>query len=478
MKKLLSRYNPGFLLTIIYMLQLTEYKITDYLDWINRTKNFNNVSKRNKLKFTAKAKLLFLIEVFLFVVILIIGFLLCLVGFIDRDILILAAAFLVILLYPWALSYLILIPLIIGQFFIQVPKHKRIIRQAQAIFESHKALKIAIVGSYGKTTAKEIINTVLSEGKIVAVTPGNMNTPIGVSRFAQTLTGNEEVLIIEMGEAKIGDINELCKIARPNMGIITGINEAHLSTFGTIENTVNTIYELTNFVSETNIYKNSESQILNQRISKKDKLQYNRNGLSGWTVKNIKTNIEGTEFVVEKDGRTIKFKTGLLGFHNIGIILVAVDIAANLGFTEEQIIRGVCKTTPFEHRFKPRNICGAWIIDDTYNGNSEGVAAGLAFLKQLDAKRKIYVTPGLVEHGHKTIEIHEKIGKSIAEVADVVVLMKNSTTKHILSGLTKAGYVGEIKIIDEPLHFYQNIEHFVAAGDVVLMQNDWTDNYA
>ncbi len=59
MKKLLSRYNPGFLLTIIYMLQLTEYKITDYLDWINRTKNFNNVSKRNKLKFTAKAKLLF-----------------------------------------------------------------------------------------------------------------------------------------------------------------------------------------------------------------------------------------------------------------------------------------------------------------------------------------------------------------------------------------------------------------------------------
>jgi len=120
---------------------------------------------------------------------------------------------------------------------------------------------------------------------------------------------------------------------------------------------------------------------------------------------------------------------------------------------------------------------GAWVVDDTYNGNSQGVAAGLEFLKNSGATRRIYVTPGLVEQGSKTLEVHETIGKQIAKSADIVVLMQNSVTEHILSGLHKARYNGEIVIVEQPLQFYTNLDQFVAAGDVVLMQNDWTDNY-
>jgi UDP-N-acetylmuramyl pentapeptide synthase len=126
---------------------------------------------------------------------------------------------------------------------------------------------------------------------------------------------------------------------------------------------------------------------------------------------------------------------------------------------------------------EPKKLHGAWVIDDTYNGNSDGVKAGLELLKNSKAKRRIYVTPGLVEQGGKTKQVHEAIGRQAAESADMVVLMKNSVTDFIVSGLEKAKFKGEILTIDDPLEFYTNLEHFVAAGDVVLMQNDWTDNY-
>lgn len=88
------------------------------------------------------------------------------------------------------------------------------------------------------------------------------------------------------------------------------------------------------------------------------------------------------------------------------------------------------------------------------------------------------MTPGLVEQGAKTQEVHERIGEQLAGVADVVVLMQNSVTPFVKAGLEKAGFTGKIQMVQDPLAFYSNMEHVVAAGDVVLMQNDWTDNYA
>jgi UDP-N-acetylmuramyl pentapeptide synthase len=126
----------------------------------------------------------------------------------------------------------------------------------------------------------------------------------------------------------------------------------------------------------------------------------------------------------------------------------------------------------------PRATHGAWIIDDTYNGNIDGMRAGLALLDELPAKRKIYVTPGLVDQGVETESVHVELGKLIAQSnPDRVVLMKNSVTDFISKGMEKEGYKGEVRIEQDPLNFYLNIEHFVAAGDLVLMQNDWTDNY-
>jgi UDP-N-acetylmuramoyl-tripeptide--D-alanyl-D-alanine ligase len=360
---------------------------------------------------------------------------------------------------------------------IQNPKKRRMVESAKNILANHKALKIAIAGSYGKTTAKEILRTVIGESKKVVFTPGNMNTPIGISRFVQKLNGDEEVIVFELGEEKVGDVLELCELVQPDIGIITGINEAHLSTFGTIENTISTIFELKDYLGNKTLYKNQESPLVLSKISQNDKLAFSRKGVNGWHVSNIDTDIHGMTFIAKKGDKNISAYTGLIGEYNIGIIMVAVDIADMLGLSTDQIISGIEKTKPFEHRMQPKLIHGAWVIDDTYNGNSEGVRAGLTLLDKLDAKRKVYITPGLVGQGDKTREVHEKIGQQIAKVADVVVLMQNSVTNYIIKGLEESKFNGKLVIIDDPLEFYTNLDQFIASGDLVLMQNDWTDNY-
>lgn len=470
--KLWTRYSLSYLKAVLYMLQASEYRLGDYLSWLHQTTDFQAVMKRGQLDKTTKIKLLAVALWLLALIILTVAIALVAAG----GWLILAGVVL-LLITPWILAYGIVVPLWLGQVLIQRPKERQLIATAKQTLSRHSATRIAIAGSFGKTTAKEVLATVLGEAKKVAATPGNMNTMIGTSRFIESLSGDEEIIIFELGESHVGDVAELCDLVRPDIGIITGINEAHLATFGTIDKTIATIFELRDYLGDKPLYKNLESELVRQNIEAGDALAYGQYGVNGWQVSDVKTSLHGTEFCVEKGSQTIWARSGLIGNHNIGILTAAIDLATSFGLSPTEIAEGLKKIQPFEHRMKPRQIHDAWVIDDTYNGNIEGVAAGLKLLKQLPAKRRVYVTPGLVEQGSATKQIHEKMGRLIAEATDVVVLMQNSVTDYISAGLQEAGFKGRVMLIEEPLEFYTNLEHFVAAGDVVLMQNDWTDNY-
>jgi UDP-N-acetylmuramoyl-tripeptide--D-alanyl-D-alanine ligase len=155
-----------------------------------------------------------------------------------------------------------------------------------------------------------------------------------------------------------------------------------------------------------------------------------------------------------------------------------VAVALRLGLSDEQIRAGVARTVAFEHRMQARHLGGAWILDDTYNGNIEGMRAGLELLKTLPGNRKIYVTPGLVDQGTETEAVHQELGRLIANAKpDRVVLMQNSATKYIQTGLDAGNYDGEVSIETNPLEYYTNLEHFLANGDAVMLQNDWPDSY-
>lgn len=477
MKYFWTRYVAVYPQALLYMLQNTDYRLKDYLSWYHRTSDFRTVMKRRALERTQKIKLLSIglwtIWGFVNILAAVFVFLAITTAMSLWGLLALGS----LLALPFVLAYGIVVPLYIGRRLIQKPREKKMIASARAVFEKHTGTRIAIVGSYGKTTAKEVIATVLSEGLRVAATPGNMNTAIGISRFAMKLKGNEDVLVVEFGEEKVGDVALLSGLTRPTMGVITGINEAHLSSFRSLTQTTKTILELTEYLDDSAVVYINQENTLAARHTKKHHVGYSREGLAGWKISQTTTTLEGTHFTARNGDKVVRAHTKLIGLHTIGITTVAIAIADSLGMSVKQIEAGIAKITPFEHRMEPRRIAGAWVIDDTYNGNIDGVMAGLALLRASNAKRRIYVTPGLVEQGTRTSIVHTHIGTLAGKSADVVVLMKNSVTHYIEKGLEQAGFKGKLIVIDDPLEFYTNLEHFVAAGDVVLMQNDWTDNY-
>lgn len=359
----------------------------------------------------------------------------------------------------------------------QKPREKRIIAAAKKKLTAHKGIKIAIVGSFGKTTMKEILSAVLSEGKNVAATPGNMNTPLGISRFIERLDGSEDILIFELGEYYPGDIRDLCHLVQPDMGVITGINEAHLERFKTIDRTIATIYELADYLGDKPLWVNGESKLAVENL-RKGNITYDRKGVGSLKVQHAKTALAGTDFQIVGGGTKLRLHSDLLGMHNVGPLAAGVAIADHLGLGAKQIEAGIAKTKPFEHRMQPAEAGGIWTIDDSYNGNPDGARVAIEFLGALKDHRRVYVTPGLVEVGPATAVVHTQIGLELANKVDVVVLVKNSATPFIAKGLEAGNFKGEVLWYEDGLSCLNALSQITKPGDVVLLQNDWSDNYA
>jgi UDP-N-acetylmuramoyl-tripeptide--D-alanyl-D-alanine ligase len=367
-----------------------------------------------------------------------------------------------------------------------------IIRQAKQKIRQFPDLKIiGVAGSYGKTLMKEMLAAVLSEKFHVLKTPKNINTPLGIARLIQhKLTDKTQILIVEMGEYLPGDIRNLCRITPPDIGVITGINEAHLERMGTIDNTIGTIFELADEVKsrglvvlnadDERVVSSAASHLLNKTVrwygsKPSDMIPYR--------VKNYMFRPDGSGIsfdICEKNKTLIKTTLPLLAQYVIGDVIAAVEVARNVGLSWGEIGKGIAKVIPPPHRLQPiRNeTAGILVIDDSYNGNPDGVGEAIRVLHQFTGHRKIYITPGLVEMGSRTRDVHVKIGKDLAPVADLVILIKNSVTPYIADGLAADGFAKE-KIIWYPTatECHKSFFQYVKPNDVVLFQNDWPDNY-
>ncbi len=474
---LLSFYKPSFPKTIVYMLQSTEYKTGPYLKWFWRTNDFSKVSKRRQLDQTRAAKLLLLALSTGMAVQAIVGLILLGSGINGELSSGVEFGLAIFLSYPIVWAHLVVVPLELGRNLIIKPKQKKLINNSQDIFTKHQAIKIAVAGSYGKTSMKELLVTVLGEGKKVAATPANRNVASSHAEFAKKLKGDEDILIIEYGEGKPGDVEGFTATTHPDMAIVTGVAPAHLDEYESTDQAAKDIFSVSKDLKPENVFVNKDSARAGKFI--KPGLQtYSADGVMGWKVGNVKLSIDGTSFKLSKGRQSLQLKSGLLGKHQIGPLALAAALAHKFGMTKNQIEKAITKTGPFEHRMKPRALHGAWIIDDTYNGNIEGIKAGLELLKTLPAKRKVYISPGLVGQGDENEEVHKEMGALIAKTSpDEVVLMNNSVTDFIKQGLSQGKFNKKLTIQKDPLYFYQNLDQFVAAGDLVLMQNDWPDIY-
>jgi UDP-N-acetylmuramoyl-tripeptide--D-alanyl-D-alanine ligase len=460
------------------MLQATEYQTGPYLRWFWRTQNFGSVMRRRQLDRTGPARLLLICLRLGIILQALIGLGLIGYGWRQDALEFIYFGLALLLSYPLIWGHLVTLPLFLGRWLIVKPRERKLIKASEHTFAEHPGKKIAVAGSYGKTSMKELLLTVLSEGLKVAATPANKNVAISHAYFAQKLHGDEDIVILEYGEGKPGDVARFAHTTHPTHAIITGIAPAHLDQYKTLDRAAKDIFAVADYLNGENVYVNNESPSAKPYLHKPYHL-YDASGALGWSVHDIHVGLDGSQFILKKGDRVLKLQTGLLGRHQIGVLSLVAALAAEFGLSDKQIKAGIAKTKAFEHRMNPYPLAGAWIIDDTYNGNLEGIRAGTALLKELPAKRKIYVTPGLVDQGVETKAVHIEMGQLIAAARpDLVVLMQSSVTKFIEKGLKEAEFAGELRIETNPLEFYTNLDQILAAGDVVLMQNDWTDNYA
>ncbi len=468
MRRFLSYYHPKLPVYLTYMFQQVEYNPHKFVSWVIRLPDLTRVMHRQTLVRTGKARLLMGIITFfwLFYILLSLFYLLLnpVIGIFSA----LVSPFFVIII-----AYIIVL---FGWLYYEEPRRRKLLKEATKAFEGHPGIKIAIAGSYGKTSMKELLNTVLSEGRHVAATPGNKNVPVSHAAWIKKLSGEEDILLIEYGEGAPGDIKKLSKLTHPKYGVITGLAPNHLDEYKTLKAVATDLLSLGEYVEADKLFINTDSPLGD--AGRNNYQAYSSTGALGWKVKDLNIDYDGTSFLMRKGSKQIKVRSGLLGRHQVGPLAMSAALADRIGLSVRQIEKGLVQTQPFEHRMQPRRQHGAWIIDDTYNGSLEGIRAGLTLMTDLEAKRKIYVTPGLVDQGEETERVHFEIGQLIAKAnPERTVLMQNSATHHIVRGLESGEYHGDLHIEADPLAFYTNLEHIIAAGDLVVLQNDWTDNY-
>ena len=373
--------------------------------------------------------------------------------------------------------------------FITKPVEKMIansyIKKAKVKMQLAKKLKVVgVTGSYGKTTVKSIIANILAEKYKVCVTPFSYNTPLGLSKtILENLEDNDQVLVAEMGARNVGDIAELCKLVEPDIGVITGIGNQHLATFGSVENLMATKNELVEFVTSkkgTCIF-NTDSSGATELYEKANckKYQVNIAGKGNVYAKDITCSEDGSVFTLVIDGEEVfDVKTMLLGEHNISNILVAVEVAKVMGLSNEEIVRGINKLLPIAHRLAIVPSTNALVvIDDAYNGSREGAAAAFNVLSKFKGK-KVVITPGLVELGNDQFNNNFELGREMSKACDYVIITGVVNYEAISSGLEFAGF-DKTKIIRAGTlsQAVSMLPSITSAGDVVLFENDLPDNY-
>ena len=357
-------------------------------------------------------------------------------------------------------------------------------RDAQATLAARPDLiKIGITGSFGKTSTKFVLATILSEKYCVLASPASFNTPMGLTRvIREMLEPRHEVFIAEMGARHKGDIKELIELVHPKFGLLTSVGAQHLETFGDIETVARTKYELIDGIEEENgaAFFVADGGIVDSLYNKAhcEKTLVCAENDDGCYAKNVVSGPSGSSFTLVIGGREIPVTTALLGSHNIKNICLACACAARLGLTDTQIMRGVSKLKPVEHRLQLLPSAGGIaVIDDAFNANPVGAKEALRVLGTFPG-RHIVVTPGFVEEGGMEETMNRELGAQIAENCDIAILIGKKHAQPIAQGALKAG------MPEQNVHLVASLEEAQAIlgrigmrGDTVLFENDLPDNY-
>lgn len=294
---------------------------------------------------------------------------------------------------------------------------------------------IALTGSNGKTTTKELIHTVLSKKFNTIATIGNLNNHIGVPLTLLRLKSNTQIGIVEMGANHQKEIEFLCKIAQPDYGYITNFGKAHLEGFGGIEGVIKGKCEMYNYIQEENkiAFVNLDDAIQEEKTSKLRKYTFSTKSIGDIQIDNVEAN---PMVNVNYNGFTIK--SNLIGIYNANNINAAITIGNYFKVADELIKEAIENYIPENNRSQLIKKNDNEIILDAYNANPSSMLAAITNLIQIEKKNKTAILGDMFELGIESLSEHKKI---IELLEQQPYLTSYCIGKHFYSNKIKSNHI-------------------------------------
>lgn len=377
-------------------------------------------------------------------------------------------------------------------------KRKLTIYNARNKIKDFSNIKIVgITGSYGKTSTKDFLYQIINKRFKTVKTPKNKNTAVGVAQTILSEVDKEtEVLIAEMGAYKRGEIKESTDLVKPDISIVTGIDQQHVSLFGSFENLFETKFEIIEGLKEKGVAilnGNSEYCVrMDQRTKKQIRMYYvvdedvqklasgKKDSATNKTdvrkgknifaddVKEIK---DGLKFSLNSGSEEYAVKINISGKHNISNLLAAIVAANELGMSLKEIAEKI-NNTKFELAYLTleKGLLGEKVVNDSYNTNPTGFSAGLNFVRSKSTDgQKWVVTQGIIELGGEKEKVYAGIAGEIAGDIDGII-----TTDPELADAVKSASEEVRVIVAKSVFGITNLyKANVKEGDLVLLEGSF-----
>ena len=333
---------------------------------------------------------------------------------------------------------------------------------------------IAITGSVGKTSTKDIVASVVSQKFKTLKTEGNNNNNIGLPLTILKLK-NEEALVVEMGMNHFGEISLLTNIAKPTLAIITNIGTSHIGNLGSRENILKAKLEILEGMKIPKVIINNDNDLLHKWYNEnKNKIEIHTYGIKNESeimAQNIELGEEESKFLAKlKDNEELQINIPVGGEHFIYNALCGISVGKLLGLSNEKIEKGISTFELTKKRMDIKNLKnGVTLINDSYNASYESMKASLEYLSKRTDLRKIAVLGDMLELGEYSKELHKKVGEEVAKGNIDILICRGEYSQDIIEGAknNKKTKIIKLNTNDEIL---KKLQEILKEGDVILIK--------
>ena len=337
---------------------------------------------------------------------------------------------------------------------------------------------VAITGSVGKTSTKDMVASVLSQKYKVLKTPGNYNNELGLPLTLLGLT-DEEMMVLEMGMNSFGEISLLSNLVKPDVAVITNIGTAHIGMLGSRENILKAKLEiLEGLQSNGTLVINNDNDLLYKWYREQKKNQnyhivtYGMQENSDIMGKNAIYHEDGSECEAIVQGKSYKIHIPVGGEHFVLNALCAISVGTIFNIPMEQIEKGIEEFELTKRRMEIKHTKeGALLINDCYNANYDSMKAALDYLGKLPSQRKIAVLGDMLELGEYSKELHEKVGEAVAKnKIDMLICVGEEAKKIAKKAVEKGMEKSQISLCNYNNEAIEILKKTLSNKDAVLIK--------